>query len=158
MRIVSMDTSTNKSGVATFDNGELVDYRLIDCSKNKDVELRINEMGGKLLDYLIEQRPEAIYIEHPQGKGSNVAMVGKLCEILGIVRSYAIRKHIHYEEFPPSVWRKYAKIQQGKKTRDELKRMSMDYVMEHYGIEVNDDVSDAITLGCAVFNYYNSIS
>ena len=48
-RLCSFDTSTNASGVATFDNGLLVDYQLFDFSKNKDTESRINQMGKALL-------------------------------------------------------------------------------------------------------------
>ena len=125
--------------------------------KNKDVETRINEMGKALLSYLKKQKPDIIWIEHPQGQGRNVSMVGKLCEVLGIVRAYAIEKGIDYHEIYPSVWRQYANFEQGKKTRNELKQMSIDYVKEHFNIEVSNDVSDAISIGCAVINYYKRL-
>ena len=156
-RLCSFDTSTNASGVATFDDAKLVDYQLFDFSKNKDVETRINEMGKALLSYLKKQKPDIIWIEHPQGQGRNVSMVGKLCEVLGIVRAYAIEKGIDYHEISPSVWRKYANFNQSKKTRNELKQMSIDYVKQHFNIEVSNDVSDAISIGCAVINYYKGL-
>ena len=156
-RLISCDTSTKCSGVATFDNCKLIDYQLFDFKKEKDVEKRIDMMGKELLTYLKKQKPDIIWIEHPQGQGSNVSMVGKLCEILGIVRAYAIEKKVDYHEVVPSVWRKYAGFNKGKKERDELKQMSIQYVKDNFNIDVNDDVSDAISIGCAVINYFNSL-
>lgn len=157
-KLVSLDTSTKKSGVALFENAELSDYRLIDYSKVKDVEERIDSMGAALWDYLEEVMPDSIYIESPQGHGRNLSMVGKLREIMGIVRAYAITHHVDYHELTPSVWRKYARFDQGKKKREELKQMSIDYVKENYSIDVTDDVADAISIGCSVINFFNDIS
>lgn len=156
-RLCSFDTSTNASGVATFDNGLLVDYQLFDFSKNKDTESRINQMGKALLQYLKKQKPDIIWIEHPQGNGRNVSMVGKLCEIIGIVRAYAIEKKIDFHELMPSEWRKYCGIKQGSKNRNELKQLSINYVKEKLGIDVNNDVADAISIGYGVINYYNEL-
>ena len=157
-RLISLDTSTKCSGVATFDNCKLVDYQLFDFHKEKDVERRIDMMGKELLSYLKKQKPDIIWIEHPQGQGSNVSMVGKLCEILGIVRAYAIEKKVDYHEIMPSEWRKYAKFDQGKKERDQLKQMSIQYVKDNFDIDVTDDISDAISIGCAVINYFDELN
>lgn len=156
-RLVSVDSSTNKSGVATFDDGKLVDYQLFDHSKNKDTEDRINQMGKSLLGYLAKQKPDIFYCEHPQGQGSNVSMVGKLCEILGIMRAYCITKNIEYNELAPSQWRSYLGWNQGRKKREELKQMSIDYIKEKYNLIVNDDVADAIALGASVIKHFNEL-
>lgn len=114
-------------------------------------------MGKALLSYLKKQKPDIIYIEHPQGHGNNVSLVAMICELLGIVRAYAIEKKIEYKELSPSVWRKYCGFDQGKKKRVELKQMSIDYIKEHYDIEVGNDEADAIALGTGVINYYNKL-
>ena len=153
-RLISIDPSTKASGVATFDDGELTDYQLFKCNY-AEVDDRIHKMGAELLFYLVRQKPDIIYIEHPQGQGRNVMLVAMLSELLGIVRAYAITKKIEYKELTPPVWRKYCGFDQGKKKRAELKQMSIDYVKDHYGIDVVDDVADAIALGSAAINYYN---
>lgn len=155
-RLISIDPSTKASGVATFDDSKLVDFDLFK-NNDSDTESRIHDMGAALLNYLKKQKPDIIYIEHPQGHGSNVALVGMICELLGIVRAYAIEKKIEYKELSPSVWRKYCGFNQGKKTRKELKQMSVDYVKKHFSIEVNDDVADAISIGCGVINYFQAL-
>ena len=155
-RLISIDPSTKASGVATFDNAELVDFQLYKHDDN-EVDDRIHKMGADLLSYLKKQKPDIIYIEHPQGHGSNVALVAMICELLGIVRAYAIEKKIEYKELTPSVWRKYCGFKQGKKTRKELKQMSIDYVKEHFDIDVGDDESDAISIGCGIINYFKDL-
>lgn len=155
MRLVSLDTSTTKSGVALFVDGKLSDYKLLDCSGTKEIEERMDEMGAALLRQLKEFAPNLVYIEMPKGGGGNVEMVRKLSEILGIVRAYCISKGVEHHEIMPSQWRKYCGIEQGKRTRSELKQLSMNYVKEQYGIEVNNDVADAICIGVGVINQYS---
>lgn len=155
-RLISIDPSTKASGVATFDNAELVDHQVFQYN-DKEADDRINKMGMALLSYLKKQKPDIIYIEHPQGHGSNVALVGMICELLGIVRAYAIEKKIEYKELSPSVWRRYCGFKQGNKTRKELKQMAIDYVKKHYDIKPTEDECDAISLGCGVINYFNAL-
>lgn len=147
IKLVSIDSSSKKTGMATFVNGSYDNHILIDYSKKSDIEERIDLMGKDILSYLAKNKPEIIIIEYPQGKGRNVRMVGKLCEILGIVRAYAIAKGCEYHELAPSVWRSYLGWKQGKKNRDELKQMSIDYIKDKYGFEVTDDESDSIAIG-----------
>ena len=155
-RLVSIDPSTKASGVATFDYAKLVDYQLFKQNDN-DAEIRIHQMGADLLSYLKKQKPDIIYIEHPQGHGSNVKLVAMICELLGIVRAYAIEKKIEYKEVTPSVWRKYCDFNQGKKKRAELKQMSIDYVKQYYDVELSEDECDAVCIGTGVINYFNAL-
>lgn len=157
MRLVSIDASTKKTGCALFKNGELSDYKLIDLENNKDSEIRMNCMIKEILKFLKQTKPHEIWIEHPQGGGRNVLVVSKLSEIIGSVRAYAVERECLFHELNPSEWRAYAGIEQGKKKREELKQSSIDYVKEHFGLEVEDDLADAISIGCAVINFYNKI-
>ena len=155
-RMVSIDSSTNKTGCALFIEGVLNDHELIDLSKlGLDINTRINEMGRRIVDKLDLWTPRMVYIEEPKGH-QNIELVRKLSEILGIVRGYCITHDVYYSEIKPSEWRKYCSLDQGGKKRAELKAASVDYVKNKYGIEVNDDVSDAICIGDAVINIYQN--
>ena len=154
-RFVSCDTSTNNSALTLFVNGKYKKHILINKSSIKDVHERINAMCADIYKILKEWQPDTLWIEHPQGHGSNVDMVGKLCEILGAVRMWCLINNCEYNEIAPSVWRKYAGIQQSKKKREELKQASIDYIKEKLGIDEGDDVADSIALGYAVINYFN---
>lgn len=152
-RMVALDTSTNKSGCSLFIDGELKDYRLLDMSSVKDTNKRINEMAKALMGLLREWNPAIVYIEIPQGH-LNIRLTQMLSELLGIVRGHCLTNDIYYEEMNPSVWRKYVGLPQGKKKRAELKVMSVEFVKNTYGIDVNDDVADSICIGTAMIKKF----
>lgn len=155
MRMVSIDSSTKKTGMTLFVDGVLHNFTLVDLSNSKEeTDVRISMMGKEMLHHLDDWSPAAVYIESPRGDGRNVELVRKLSEILGIVRGWCIRNNSYYEEIPPSVWRKYCGLEQGKKKRAELKAASVEYVKEKYNVEVNDDVADSICIGDAMVNRY----
>lgn len=153
-RFVSCDTSTNNSALTLFVNGKYKEHILISKVKIKDTYQRMNEMIKEIYEVLNKWKANILWIEHPQGHGSNVDMVGKLCEILGAVRMWCLIHNCEYNEITPSEWRKYAGIQQGRKKRDELKQASIKYIKDKLGIDEGDDVADSIALGYAVLNYF----
>ena len=155
IKFVSCDTSTNNSALTLFVNGKYKKHKLISKDKIKNTFQRMNEMIKEIFDLLNEWKPDILWIEHPQGHGSNVDMVGKLCEILGAVRMWCLIHNCEYNEITPSQWRKYAGIQQGRKKRAELKQASIDYIKEKLGIDEGDDVADSIALGYAVLHYFD---
>lgn len=159
IRLVSLDTSTKKSGCALYVDGELKKWKLLDCSKNTDIDSRINEMGSALLFLLDEWKPDIICIEEPKGSGRNVQLVKNLSEVIGFVRAWSICHDCSYSEVMPSVWRKWVNLPQGKKKREELKQESIDLVKKRFGIILeNDDVCDAILIGAAAINQAEAYS
>lgn len=156
-RMVAVDSSTKKTGISLFINGELEEANLIDLSSHKGTtDERINAMGANLILMLSKWDPHMVYIEEPKGHGSNLELVRKLSEILGIVRGWCIDNSRHYEEIKPSEWRSYLGFKQGAATkRTELKRESVEYVRDRYGILVNDDVADSICIGDAMIKKYS---
>lgn len=156
-KFVSCDTSTNKSALALFTNGKFTSHILLDESKIKDVDERIDMMISRIYEVLDKWQPNILWIEHPQGHGSNVSMVGKLCEILGAIRGWCVTHKCEYHEITPSQWRHYCGIAQGRKTRAELKQASIEYIKASLGIDEGDDVADSIALGYGVLNYFKLI-
>lgn len=156
VKVCSIDSSTRKTGMALFLDGELNTYQLIDLSTSKDTaDERINIMGRNMLLLLSHWCPEIVYIEEPQGHGQNVKLVNMLCQIIGIVRGWCIENKAYFEVVSPSVWRKYLGMSQGGKKRAELKEESKRVVKDTYDVDVNDDVADAINIGNAMINRYS---
>jgi hypothetical protein len=57
----------------------------------------------------------------------------------------------------PTEFRKELDFVQGKNVkREELKQQAINYVKKIYNLEVNDDVADAICIGCAVINKFKN--
>lgn len=153
-RLVSIDSSTKKTGMAFFIGGRLEKYELIDLSNSGlEINSRTDAMGLRIMTLLSHFNPDMVYIEEPKGH-NNVELVRKLSTILGIVRGWCLQNKVYFEEIKPTVWRKYAGLDQGGKKRAELKAASVGYVRNKYNVEVNDDVADAICIGDAVLNMY----
>jgi Holliday junction resolvasome RuvABC endonuclease subunit len=155
IKTVAIDSSTKISGMSLFINGEYEEHTLIDHHKVKDVDERINLMIYDVVKQLQKWKPEIVWIEHPQGHGSNVDMVNKLSEVLGAVRCWCVFKNAEYNEINPSEWRKYLpNYSQGKKSRKELKQDAIDYVKKYLGMNCTTDEADSLCIGIAVVNMY----
>lgn len=153
-KCVSIDSSTNKTGMSLFVDGNLDYFGLIDLSNEKlDANEKINEMGHRIMHVLDIWKPDMVFVESTYFV-SNADVVRKLAEVLGIIRGWTICNGAIYEEVKATAWRKLIGMSQGKKKRSELKQMSMDFVKETYGIDVNDDVADSICIGAAMTKKY----
>ena len=155
-KFVSIDPSTNKTGLAYFEDGELVEHLLLDLSAQKaNPEQRFDNMAKEILEYLSSHSPAIVWAEETWN-AQNIQTTKTLSELLGIIHGWCIANNIDFHKILPSQWRKLCGIEQGKKKRAELKQASMAYVLERYGLTVNDDVADAIALGDGVINGYSA--
>ena len=133
----------------------LNDYGLIDLHKNTDSELRLKEMAQHIWQLLETNKPDIIVIEK-LNVGRNLQATRLLSKIIGVVYCYSIlNPDVFYFEIQPSQWRKQLGMQSSKRKRDEYKQLSIQFIKEHFNIEVTDDVSDAI---CAGIGYIKMFS
>ena len=133
----------------------LNDYGLIDLHKNTDSELRLKDMAQHIWQLLETNRPDIIVIEK-LNVGRNLQATRLLSKIIGVVYCYSIlNPDVFYFEIQPSQWRKQLGMQSSKRKRDEYKQLSIQFIKEHFNIEVSDDVSDAI---CAGIGYIKMFS
>lgn len=156
IKVMSFDSSTKKTGVAFFVDGQLTNYKLLDYSEIKDTETRIEKMSKAIWNELCIFSPAFVFAEDTWN-ARNIATSKLLTEILGVIKGWCIGNNRDFKKLLPSEWRKYAGINQSKKKREELKAESIAYVKKKYNIDVNDDVADAITLGDSVFNYFDGL-
>jgi len=154
-KFVSCDTSTTCTGMALYVGGKLKDYAELK-PKNKDIDQRMYDMAELITSTLSNWKPDLIYIETPQGHGANVKLARNLGEMLGVVMGWCAEHHVEFNEVAPSQWRSWAGWKQGKLTRPELKKYSISEVKKHHGIDVGDDVADAINLGYGVLQWYEN--
>lgn len=157
MKMVSIDSSTRKTGVASWEDGELADYQLLDVSDITDTAKRMDSMSIAIITVLDLYNPDIVWIEETWS-AANVETTKKLTMILGIVYAWCL---IHKKEFHsvlPSQWRSWVGLPQGKKKRKELKEMDIEYVSKTYKLDVPEDVADAICVGAGVLNYYDLLA
>ena len=149
MIIVGIDASTNRTGYAVIKDDNILEHGVFDLHKNKDTTSRLEEMCSKVLSILSEYHPHVVYIEDAW-QGNNPKTMKLLMHIIGSVYGWCVSNHIKCVEIIPSSWRKTIGWDIGKKSRDELKIMSLKYVNDTYGIiTTSDDLADAICIATA---------
>ena len=148
--MVSLDTSTNSTGFAVYDNGELSAHFVIESS-GRTSEEKIRDMIRKIYNWLDYYTPKIIVIELT-AVARNVKVQRNLTMILGAVLGYCINKNIYtFFTFRPTEWRSLVcGDTKPPKKREELKQWSKDKVKEIFKIELDsDDIADAILIGYA---------
>lgn len=158
MKILSLDLSSKSSGWSIFENKELKEYGCI-TSASTDLIKRIHIMTDGIKNILEKNKIDKIVVEEvrPEMGTQNIKTHRALLWLQG---SIAIMVHDNFklelEYIYPSEWRKICGIKTGSGVRrDELKPKDIMFVKEKFGIEVNDDIADAIGIGYAYLNQIN---
>ena len=155
-KLISLDTSSNSTGVGVFIDGAFSHHFLIDLKKIKNTDDRMKEMVSRLFALIEKEQPDIVVTEMTVVT-RNAQAQRNLTMILGALYGKCIDKGIWYHSFRPTEWRSLIdtdKKPKGRK-REDYKVWSMEIVKDIYGIENNDDVSDAILLGKAYVNKFS---
>jgi Holliday junction resolvasome RuvABC endonuclease subunit len=150
MKIIGIDGATKNSGLAFFEDGRLIDYKLISLSG--DVNIRLPKMMMAICAYINKHKPDKIIMEKSI-LTTNVDGVQKLANLAGAVMFFAYSKGIEFEHQYPTEWRAKIGLSQSKKIkRDVLKQEAIAVVKQEYGLDVGDDVSEAILMARSCFD------
>lgn len=153
-KLLSLDTSSSKTGWAYFLDGKYKKSGVIDLDtkenrkKYKDnSDRRIEDMCLAVWGLLQKHKPDIIVIEK-LNVSRNMNAVRVLSKVIGTVYTYYIlTDDCYYFEIQPTQWRSRLGMQSGRKKREELKRLSIEYVKNTLGIDVTDDEADSICAG-----------
>lgn len=152
MRIVGIDASTNKTGVAIFQDGKYIEHTLIDLHKIKDSSQRIPKMMMTICGYLDKHKVDKIIMEESM-LTTNASTMKMLSNIAGAVMYYAASHDIEFEFALPTHWRKKIGLSQSNKIkRDVLKAEAIQAVKQEYGMDLTDDESEAILIARSGFD------
>lgn len=153
IKMISLDTSSTKTGWAYFENGKYVESNVINLNdreyqkKYKDnSDKRIEDMCLHIIDLLKNYEPNIIVLEK-LNVGRNMVAVRCLSKIIGVVYCYSILNNCFYYEIQASQWRSQIGIQGKNRKRDEYKKLAIEYVKNALDIEVTDDEADSICVG-----------
>lgn len=156
-KLISMDTSSNSTGVAIYVDGKLSRHFLIDLKKIKITDERMSEMVKQIYKIIDNENPDIIVTELTVVT-RNAQAQRNLTMILGAIYGKCIDKDIWYCSLRPTEWRSLidtTKKPKGRK-REDYKEWSMELVRDFYKLEcVSDDVSDAILIGRAYVNKFS---
>lgn len=150
MKICGIDASTKKTGIALLEDGKLIEYRLIDYSREQDLDKRMREMCLSIDSVLDYYKPNLILCEDVW-ISKNPSTAKTLARLGGAIYMWAIINETDFKFIVPSTWRSAVGISIGKKKRDDLKKLSINKVKKDYGIEPGEDVCEAILIGASGF-------
>ena len=151
MILLALDLSTKSTGYAIYNNKDLVAHNCIAVSGN-DLFYRITQMTQTIEKILQQYQIDFVIIEDvlPDDVHHNQAVYKALTYLQGFVLERLNHYHIPSHFFTASEWRKKCGIQTGRGVkRDTLKTKDVEFVKQHFKIDVNDDEADAICIGFA---------
>jgi len=152
MRIIGIDASTNKTGIAVLDDGKYVTSTLIDLHKMTDAKVRIPKMMMEICAYLDEHKADKIVMEE-SWYVSNISTVKMLAELAGAVRYYAASHGIEIEFMLPTAWRRrVGLVQSAKVKREKLKEEALEAVKYEFGLDIPEDEAEATLIAKAGFS------
>ena len=152
MRIVGIDASTNKTGVAIFQDGKYIEHILIDLHKIKDSTQRIPKMMMAICEYLDKHKVDKIIMEESM-LTTNASTMKMLSNIAGAIMYYATSHDIEFEFALPTHWRKKIGLSQSNKIkRDILKAEAIQAVLQEYDMDVTDDEAESILIARSGFD------
>lgn len=153
MKVLALDASTTSTGLALFEDGQLVDYKLLPAT-GSDPMARIKKICKQLKDYMEDKYIDTIVLEEVRGGDTAKNMhVQKVLMYLQAAIAFTI-----YDNFPtkmeflyPSEWRAVCHIKQGRGVkRTELKKEDIDFINKKFNLSLkSDDIADAIGIGYA---------
>lgn len=157
-RMITIDSSSKKSGIAIFDNGKYVKHILLDYEKIKDMETRFLKMSNELINLIKLYKPDIIYIEEVV-VNRNMHTMRFLFRLLGVIYGYCLTADCEFNTIRPTEFRSELEFKQGSKVeREQLKQQAIDYVKKEFNLDVNDDEADAICIGLAVIKKFEKLT
>ena len=164
--LLSLDTSSTKTGWAIFENGIYKESGVLDWSHVKETEDRLQIMYIDIIQHINKYEPDILVIEKDivgSGKRQNMSTINTLVKLIGGVWAYCVQLNmdtpmnfqtgefnVHYVEYTPSEWRKLVGITARK--RDDCKAASIKRIKDVYSLNVDDNEADAINIGEAYIN------
>ncbi len=168
--LLSLDTSSTKTGWAVFKNGIYKESGVLDWSHIKETEDRLQIMYIDIIQHIQKYKPDILVIEKDivgSGKRQNMSTINTLVKLIGGVWAYCVQLNmdtpmnlptgefvIFYKEYTPSEWRKLVEINARK--RDDCKAASIKRIKDKYNLDVDDNEADAINIGEAYINEWSS--
>lgn len=153
MKGLGLDMSTRSTGWAYFEDGQLKEYGCITASSD-DLIKRIHKMIDELKIIIEKYGIEKIILEEvrPQG-GYGVGNLQTHKALMWLQGALAMMVHDNFKNVKidyilPNSWRAKVGIKTGRGiTRTSLKPMDIKFARDTFGIDVNDDIADAIGVG-----------
>lgn len=147
---MSIDQATIKTGIAVHCDGKLTMYDLIDLEKDRiNMPERIYVMVDRICKVILKTKPDLVVLEDVV-LNVNVSTLILLSRLQGAILGCCRVNKIPFDILMPSNWRKALGFKQGQGIkRPELKKQAVEFVKNNYGLELSEDVCEAVCIGDA---------
>lgn len=153
-KMISIDSSTNKTGFAIWEDGKFIRSGLIDLSSNKDITKRLPEMMKQITTLLSDEKADLVYVEE-MNVTRNAQVARFLVRLQGAIQYWCTINGKWFETIQPTKWRKAIDLKGKSRKREDMKQAAIDLVDTEFGLQVNDDEAEAICIGQAVLKLYS---
>lgn len=155
MRIMSLDASSKSTGVAIFEDKNLIYYECITASSSDNIK-RIQKIVNRIDVLLTEYPVDKIIMEEVIPKQGQRIQIHRVLMWVQAAIAFMIHDNhskVSIEYVVASSWRAKCEIKTGRSIRREsLKPADIKFVKDTYNLDVNDDIADAIGIGHAYVN------
>lgn len=158
MKILSIDASSKSTGIAIFENKTLIHCENIVADSSDPIN-RINKMVKRIQELYLQYKPTDVVLQDvlPQDVRHNQNVFKVLIYLQAAIVLILHDFNQRVQLYTASHWRKLCGIKTGRGVkRDSLKQASVELVKVKFGLNVNDDVSDAVCLGWAYWLQHGS--
>lgn len=143
--ILALDQATKVTGYSVWQDGKLVKHGTFEYG-NPDVAQRLHDVKLHVLALIQKYNIEKLYLEDIQLEQKfGVTTYKLLAELIGVLQELAVENQIQCDLIPSATWRSTCGIRG--KARSDKKANSQKHVFEKYGLQVSDDIADAICIG-----------
>ncbi len=157
-KLITIDGSTKKTGIAYFCNGKYKAHHLLDYSKDPNITTRFEDMAKGLWALLDVYNPNIVYMEETY-TAANPQTTKVLTRLQGVIYAWCMNHGCEFNTIRPSQWRKQLNFTQGKNVkREQLKEQAIKYIADNYGLNLGDDEADALCIADAVFKMFGEKS
>lgn len=159
--LLSLDTSSTKTGWAIFKNGLYKESGVLKWGHVKNTEERLQLMYIDIIQHIDKYQPDILVIEKDvvgSGKRLNMSTINALVKLIGGVWAYCVQLNmdtmmdistgdfkVFYVEYSPPEWRNLINLKG--RNRDEYKAASIKRIKDVYNLDVDDNEADAINIG-----------
>ena len=156
MKICGIDASTKKTGISLLEDNKLIEYKLLDYSRENNLDKRMREMCQDIDVTLSWYEPDLILCEDVWiSQNPNTAKI--LARLGGAIYMWAITNKKDFKFLIPSQWRAAIGLNIGKKKREELKQLAIDKVKKDFKVTVTEDEAESILIGASGFVMDNNL-
>lgn len=153
MKLLALDCSTKATGVAVFDNQELILNQCITASST-DLYKRIFKMVNGIVEIIQQTNVDTIVMEEvipDHTKNTNTFRALMFLQAAIHLKLYELYPKIKIELIYPGTWRSLCGIHTGRGIkREDLKKEDIRFANEIYHLNLtSDDIADAVCIGHA---------